>query len=509
MKNYLAKFNSLNAYKNFITDSDEYVYPSVSVINNDDIRYNNIDYSEVVVTEESNEVLFNILNDNEIPYSNEDGYTVYDLSVITNEMIMTEGTNYDGNDIMVSIFMESFDYEGNRLQSFDEFQYFTSITTVCDYMFDNCTEMTSIILPKSITSIGTMAFHDCHALENITFNSLIKNIATDALLVYTDMEESHDVNINIPVSLLPSYRSIYTHSVDDPNMPAFTGNILWYNENEDAYDISPTIKAANLGYKPIALQLCPAGFFGANQSARWMALKYADYNHPATGSTSSVYMYYGNYNQATGNTNYLRCLLTDGTNDANYGYHDKLSSWEDITVNDNDSLELLKLQSYFGDDSDKLVSIYNNKSFNTTVANYTQGDFNGKSNTTAIISIATAQSDWQTAQTITNNSGVGYTPAACCCYRYTTPGTNKGDWYLGGAAEMILLWYYRDLINDKLSAINAVYSSDCMPALDTNFNYWSSTEYSSQYAYFVYLSIGIVYFNYKNNFNYVIPLFQY
>ena len=80
MKNYLAKFNSLNAYKNFITDSDEYVYPSVSVINNDDIRYNNIDYSEVVVTEESNEVLFNILNDNEIPYSNEDGYTVYDSS---------------------------------------------------------------------------------------------------------------------------------------------------------------------------------------------------------------------------------------------------------------------------------------------------------------------------------------------------------------------------------------------------------------------------------------------
>ena len=49
--------------------------------------------------------------------------------------------------------------------SFDEFQYFTSVTSVTPEaqfaVFYNCKHLTSIILPNSITSIGINAFKDC------------------------------------------------------------------------------------------------------------------------------------------------------------------------------------------------------------------------------------------------------------------------------------------------------------------------------------------------------------
>ena len=63
-------------------------------------------------------------------------------------------------------------------------------------------------------------------------------------------------------------------------------------------------------------------------------------------------------------------------------------------------------------------------------------DFNGKNNTDIILKTATAQSDWKTANQIINNSRIGYAPAACCCWRYHTTGTNQGDWYLPSYGEM-------------------------------------------------------------------------
>lgn len=37
---------------------------------------------------------------------------------------------------------------------------------------------------------------------------------------------------------------------------------------------------------------------------------------------------------------------------------------------------------------------------------------------------------------IENNGNAGYSPAACCCWRYHTEGTNQGDWYLPAEGEL-------------------------------------------------------------------------
>lgn len=80
-------------------------------------------------------------------------------------------------------------------------------------------------------------------------------------------------------------------------------------------------------------------------------------------------------------------------------------------------------------------------------------DFKGKENTDILISKATSQSDWKTTSSITNNSGSGYSPAACACWRYSTTGTKQGDWYLPAAGELGYVTVRFQKINDTISAL--------------------------------------------------------
>jgi hypothetical protein len=41
------------------------------------------------------------------------------------------------------------------------------VTSIGDSAFSNCTNLTSVSIPKSVTSIGDDAFHNCHRLTNV------------------------------------------------------------------------------------------------------------------------------------------------------------------------------------------------------------------------------------------------------------------------------------------------------------------------------------------------------
>lgn len=67
-----------------------------------------------------------------------------------------------------------------EIGSFDEFQYFTSIRTIGFHCFGESKNLTSIIIPDSVTSIEFSAFEDCSNLTSLTLGSGLTSIGEDA-----------------------------------------------------------------------------------------------------------------------------------------------------------------------------------------------------------------------------------------------------------------------------------------------------------------------------------------
>ena len=66
-------------------------------------------------------------------------------------------------------------YYNRNITSFDELQYFTGLTYINEYEFEYCENLTSVILPQNVTSIGYAAFGSCH---NLTGEFVIPNSVT-------------------------------------------------------------------------------------------------------------------------------------------------------------------------------------------------------------------------------------------------------------------------------------------------------------------------------------------
>ena len=64
--------------------------------------------------------------------------------------------------------------------SFDEFQYFTSVTSIADHTFYLCTSLSSITMPNSVTTIGHYVFQDCSSLSSITIPDSVTTIGNSA-----------------------------------------------------------------------------------------------------------------------------------------------------------------------------------------------------------------------------------------------------------------------------------------------------------------------------------------
>ena len=102
-------------------------------------------------------------------------------------------------------------------------------------------------------------------------------------------------------------------------------------------------------------------------------------------------------------------------------------------------------------------------------------DWAGKANTTAQITHAEA-------------SGAGYAPGFCANYsrvNANNQGLTAGKWWLPSLGEMMMIYANMTKINYALSLINGA------DQLQENW-YWTSTEYSATYAWYLSLNSGFV-----------------
>ena len=115
--------------------------------------------------------------------------------------------------------------------------------------------------------------------------------------------------------------------------------------------------------------------------------------------------------------------------------------------------------------------------YNTTINGFdfsrnALSDINGKENTDSIIAKVTVE-NWQTITTLPNSKSDGNYPAACAARRYSTRGTNKGDWYLPALGELL---HYLTIPNmDKIRSVGFNILTGKI---------WSSTEYSNKAHFF-------------------------
>lgn len=114
---------------------------------------------------------------------------------------------------------------------------------------------------------------------------------------------------------------------------------------------------------------------------------------------------------------------------------------------------------------------------NDVNTNHDETDLAGSQNTDKWLKLAIKQKKWKTESTINNKQFKGYSPAACCCWRYHTKTTNQGDWYLPAAYELLDIMHdIKDDLNEKLKLLNISYKNYTISSISENNVYWSSTE---------------------------------
>ena len=224
---------------------------------------------------------------------------------------------------------------------------------------------------------------------------------------------------------------------------------------------------------------------------------------PDSGSTSDQYMDWGGYgddislsnlNQVpTGNTSngiptgktsngWLPSDKLNGTHNAHQCAHDTDAYYSNFAAS--------PIPSPYLTDGSRNPGYYQISSPSST--SNALADFDGIGNSQVLWDLATSQSDWKTASSITNYPDSGYYPAACCCWRYHTEGTSQGDWYLPACGELGYIMPPFNKINDAIGKMRTAYGSSVGVKLLTSGSYWSSTECSSNYTRSVHMSNGSV-----------------
>ena len=71
-------------------------------------------------------------------------------------------------------------FQSKDIMAFDEFKYFTGVTTIVTGAFKDCANLVKISIPDSVTTIGDEAFCGCSSLTSITIPDSVTSIGDEA-----------------------------------------------------------------------------------------------------------------------------------------------------------------------------------------------------------------------------------------------------------------------------------------------------------------------------------------
>ena len=250
-----------------------------------------------------------------------------------------------------------------------------------------------------------------------------------------------------------------------PPPPAAAGDVAYW----DGSSVKTTPLSSwntSLG-TPIGVVVVPEGF-APDGKTRIISLKPVDKN--GNQSSSHVEMVWGELGTDTSLTNYTKVPTTDNagstsTGSNRYGYLPSdnftgMTSYVDSKAKYNNTRISIMIPSpYLGDAP-------NPEYYKTISGNNALSDFNGLSNTQILVGL-----------------GTGYT-AANAAYKYKDVASNL-QWYLPGMGELGYIMPRFNVINNTITTLGGL-------AIDGSYNFWSSTEYSDGYAYYLYTDNGDV-----------------
>lgn len=334
-----------------------------------------------------------------------------------------------------------------------------------------------------------------------------------------DKEVANENILDTSIVFIQDSKEISTHgtvyktvnwSVLEPE-PALAGDICLYDKNADKLIIvSASEDLANYpadSYSPVGVVVVPSthDVYG-DGSCGVMSMKPMSLDTPDTGDTSDWFIYWGGYGTDIStlpnlnNAPYIgKGTYVGNSTNTILGLHDYPRLPSDIysavkCPHDTDTYYNSSSSSHYQAPSPFLTDgsrnpAYYQTSFPSDISN-ALADFDGVGNTKILTGLATSQSDWKTASTITHSYDDGYYPAACCCWRYHTDGTKQGDWYLPAMGELGYIMPNFNKINTTISMLINAYSVGVQ--LVRPYSYWSSSEYSSDDARGVDADNGLV-----------------
>lgn len=408
-------------------------------------------------------------------------------------------------------------------------------TLVVDYLMTDAVDEQSYI---NFTYTATLNDETVKTIDVTTDVPIRRNYlttVTGALLGGTETtEEATTTNVTITCYALGSFEETeleetiddeeeddsYTYPESYPETNDYSiGSVVFYSDDSDNagfYSVSAddytSTYASYTGLTAIGVVAVPSSITNDN-TVRIVALKYGSCSTPDDGSETYEKMYWGyncssDDNQVAGGASYSyyykdengssvstnrygylpRYGYTDWTNGeivSDWTYSDSYTNLTYWIVAPYDA-EGNTNSNYFAsiDETTSGTDVFGDVFYITVGTN----DFTGQTRTAKILKYIDYESnttapytesdyDYKTAETLTNSSSYSdIYPAASCCWRYSTTGTEQGDWYLPASGEIAFLSLYYSSINDGIEAAGGAEMDNSSDI------YWSSTEQATVYG---------------------------